>query len=257
MIWHFIRTVLQQSRSTSKKTLRRKLIFEGCPDVIYAIGDVHGCCDLLLTLKQAIIADAQQVSGTKLLIFLGDYVDRGPQSAAVLDLLMSQSIPNIQCICLAGNHEDVMLDFISTPYRNHPWLKHGGLETLHSYGIYELPNSRRKLKTLLDHHIPEEHITFLKSLPSLCSFRNYCFVHAGIEDGVPLREQKDAILLWTRTTALIGASKNAFTIVHGHTPVETVYISNSHINVDTGAYQSGVLSAIKITVNGKITILST
>lgn len=256
IIENFIKRLRKKIQIVARNEQRRRLISNLAPDVVYAIGDIHGCYDLLIALEKIILADACQTPGKKLLVFLGDYVDRGSKSAAVVDYLVRQRQDDFYCICLAGNHEEVMLDFLKDPSLNHPWLKHGGFETLQSYGIYEFPRNRKKLKILIDSHIPNEHIIFLKSLPSLFYYPDFCFVHAGIEDGVSLAKQKETTLLWKRAQAPSETSKNTFTVVHGHTAVEQVCCSPGFINVDTGAYKSGVLSAIKISANGNLQILN-
>jgi serine/threonine protein phosphatase 1 len=226
---------------------RRKLFFDAAPDTIYAIGDVHGCDDILGRLEDLIFEDTSKHDGTKWLIMLGDYVDRGPKSASVLQRLMTAPRADIDRVCLAGNHESVMLDFLRNPSRTHRWLELGGLETLRSYGIPAVPDNRDALKGLLQAHIPAEHVAFLESLPSMLSVPGYCFVHAGLKDGVALAQQQDSDLLWLRP-ATVGktAARNDFVTVHGHTPVSKVEIAPGRINIDTGAYMSGVLTALRL-----------
>ena len=189
------------------------------------------------------------------LVMLGDYVDRGPNSASVLDRLISKPDGAIQRrFCLAGNHEEVMLDFIRSPSADHRWLDFGGLETLYSYGIYEIPTNRQRLQSLVQSHIPDEHIALLEALPSLMSVPGYCFVHAGIDASVALADQDDATLLWSRPSP-DSPQPFDYTVVHGHTPVETVRLENDRINVDTGAYKSGILSAVRIAGNNDISVI--
>lgn len=226
---------------------RRKLFFDAAPDIIYAIGDVHGCDDILGRLEDLIFDDCRKHEGTKWLVMLGDYVDRGPKSASVLQRLMTAPRADIDRVCLAGNHESVMLDFLRNPATTHRWLELGGLATLRSYGIQTLPDNREALKALLQTHIPPEHAAFLESLPSMLSVPGYCFVHAGLREGVALARQQDSDLLWLRPAA---AGKPAapwdFVTVHGHTPVSKVEIAPGRINIDTGAYMSGILTALRL-----------
>lgn len=254
-IVRMIKALCKKTIQPSDKNRRPRLISNTVPDVVYAIGDIHGCYDQLVALEKQIIKDAQGISGTKIIIFLGDYVDRGSKSAAVIDFLVRGPQPDFHYICLTGNHEEVMLDFLRRPSRIHPWLRHGGMETLQSYGIKELPRGREKLKSLIDSHIPDEHILFLKSLPLLFYYPGYCFVHAGVEEGIPLKRQKKAALLWARMPISHKKSKLPFTVIHGHTVVDDVIISNGYINVDTGAYKGNNLSAIKITAEGNLSVL--
>lgn len=235
---------------------RQKLFFDEMPDVIYAVGDIHGCYDLFQKLHDRIVADSSKYSGRKWLVTLGDYVDRGPKSAAVLDALVAKPADDMERFCLAGNHEEVMLDFLIKPSLQHRWLNFGGVETLYSYGINSLPDNQQKLRNLIDRHIPQEHFAFLASLPSLLSVPDYCLVHAGIENGVPLSKQRDAQLLWSRPDdQLVPASINPFLTIHGHTPIRTVERYGNRINVDTGAYKSGILSAVKITRHDGIAVI--
>jgi serine/threonine protein phosphatase 1 len=232
---------------TTAPPQRQKLFFDGGPDHIYAVGDVHGCDDLLGRLEDLIFADCRKRDGSKWLIMLGDYVDRGPKSASVLDRLIAKPRADIKRFCLAGNHEDVMLDFLRNPSSNHQWLDFGGLETLYSYGLHKLPANRQALKNLLQSRIPDEHVAFLESLPSMLSIPGFCFVHAGLRDGVPLAEQVDADLLWLRPEATGKAvATNGVIAIHGHTPVAKVEVGPARVNVDTGAYMSGILSAVRL-----------
>ncbi len=226
---------------------RRKLFFDAAPDIIYAVGDVHGCDDILGRLEDLIFEDCSKHAGTKWLIMLGDYVDRGQKSASVLHRLMTAPRADIDRVCLAGNHESVMLDFLRNPAKTHRWLELGGLETLRSYGIPGVPDNREALKGLLQTHIPAEHVAFLESLPSMVSVPGYCFVHAGLREGVALERQQDSDLLWLRPAAAgKAAAPKDFVTVHGHTPVSKVQIAAGRINIDTGAYMNGPLTALRL-----------
>lgn len=238
---------LRGSRTLPVVPPRQKLFFDEAPDHIYAIGDVHGCDDTLGRLEDLIFEDSRKRDGTKWLVMLGDYVDRGPKSASVMDRLTSRPRADIKRICLAGNHEDVMLDFFQNPSADHRWLDFGGLETLYSYGLHKIPSNRRVLKNALLSHFPDEHLTFLETLPSLLSVPGYCFVHAGIRDGVALADQDDADLLWLRPGEdKKNVATSEFVTVHGHTPVSDVEIGTGRINLDTGAFMSGILSAVRL-----------
>lgn len=225
---------------------RRKLFFDRAPDHIYAVGDVHGHDDTLGRLEDLIVADSARRDGTKWLVMLGDYVDRGPKSSAVLTRLTTRPLAGIRRVCLAGNHEAVMLDFLGNPSPDHRWLRLGGLETLSSYGLNRLPTGREEQKRLLQSLIPAAHVAFLESLPSLLQVPGYCFVHAGLKKGVAPADQKDTDLLWLRPSASEADATSGFVTVHGHTPVARVEIGAGRINVDTGIYMSGVLSAVRL-----------
>ncbi|GAK69794.1 metallophosphoesterase [Agrobacterium rubi] len=236
--------------------MRRKLFSHDRPDIIYAVGDVHGCFDLLQVLQQKILSDAAQIHGSKWIVMLGDYIDRGPKSSYVIHELMQPLSGDIERFCLAGNHEATMLDFLNDPRRDHLWLEFGGLETLKSYGISEIPQDKKSLKALLHEHIPQSHIDFMASLPSLLAVPGLCFVHAGVVNGVPLQRQEDKNLLWIRPKdQTMPGADNLFLTVHGHTPVRTVSLMDNRLNVDTGAFMTGRLSAVKITRDGTVTVM--
>jgi serine/threonine protein phosphatase 1 len=236
--------------------MRKKLFFSERPQTIYAVGDVHGCNDLLKSLQEKIRIDATKHEGKKWVVMLGDYVDRGPNSASVLDEMIASEQSELTRYCLAGNHEETMQDFLLNPHPQHRWLGFGGIETLQSYGIYDVPSNRQKLKAVIDSHIPAEHLAFLQSLPSLISVPGLCFVHAGIRNGVPLQQQDDQHLLWSRPhEQKQPATLNSFLTVHGHTPVKTVALTANRLNVDTGAFMSGRLSAVKISRDGDISVI--
>jgi serine/threonine protein phosphatase 1 len=208
---------------------------------------VHGYDDTLGRLEDLIVADAARRRGTKWLIMLGDYVDRGPKSSAVLTRLTTRPLVGIRRVCLAGNHEAVMLDFLGNPSPDHHWLRLGGMETLQSYGLNMLPADREATKNLLRSLIPAAHVAFIESLPSMLQVPGYCFVHAGLKKDVATADQKDTDLLWLRPVAFDGnVAANGFVTVHGHTPVAQVEVGAGRINVDTGIYMSGVLSAVRL-----------
>ncbi len=236
--------------------MRRKLFSHDRPDIIYAVGDVHGCFDLLQTLQEKILNDAARQHGSKWIVMLGDYIDRGPKSSYVIHELIQPMSGDIERFCLAGNHEATMLDFLENPGKDHLWLQFGGLETLKSYGINDLPQDKKSLKALLQDNIPQSHIDFMSSLPSLLAVPGLCFVHAGILNGVPLQRQQDKHLLWIRPKdQTVPGADNLFMTVHGHTPVRSVSLSDNRLNVDTGAFMTGRLSAVKITRDGTVTVM--
>ena len=244
----------RSSERTQGAERRSHLYMDELPDTLYAIGDIHGCIDQLVRLEDMIKRDADREPGSKVMIRLGDYVDRGPDSAAVLDRLTQPTRSDLRAINLAGNHEAVMLDFLRNPRPDHEWLNFGGIQTLHSYGIYKIPQRSRDLANVIAAHVPEEHFTLLETLPSLASFPGYTFVHAGAEPGLALQDHGDDILLWKRPSTK--PETYPYVLVHGHTPVERVEVINGRINVDTGAYATGNLSAVKIRKSGEISVIS-
>lgn len=232
---------------------RPRLAEIALPAVVYAIGDIHGCHRLLVKLEQAIVADAAGITGEKWIVCLGDYIDRGPSSAMVLDHLIAPPPPGFRRICLAGNHEDIAYGFLKNAEHGNGWLDFGGRETLASYGLYEPSRDAARLGRQLASHIPEEHIAFLSSLPAMATVPGYCFVHAGVDPAIPLDQQSLQALLWSRPSEFSWPEAGVgYRVIHGHTPVAAPDLSAERINIDLGAYATGKLGAIKITNAGEI-----
>lgn len=221
---------------------------------IYAIGDIHGCDDLLGDLLGRIRADAAGApQRRKLLLFLGDYVDRGPDSAAVVERLSHGSPAGFDAVFLMGNHEDLMLRFLADPAEGRSWLRNGGRETAASYGVSTAgighggASELGKLDTMrdaLEVSLPPSHRAFLESLLPVHREGGYLFAHAGIRPGVPLAKQNVEDLLWIREPFLSSPDDHGAVVVHGHTPVDAVEMRPNRINVDTGAVWSGRLTAL-------------
>lgn len=250
-----LRAYFSKGQSAGHPSPIERLSFSTLPSLIYAIGDVHGRLDLLLKLEAQITADVTKQKQPALIIMLGDYIDRGPDSCAVLDHLLAPPPDNIKRICLRGNHEEGMLAFLDEPSAKAGWLEMGGRETLFSYGfdIDDFNSSRRERRMLqykVDSHVPEEHREFLHKLPACAIFSDFVFVHAGLRPGVPMSAQTDEDMLWIRKAFLDQSEDFGFTVVHGHTPLDKPFASSYRICVDTGAYISDHLTAAKI-VDGK------
>jgi serine/threonine protein phosphatase 1 len=226
---------------------RRRMYAEKSPAALYAIGDVHGHLNLLKDLERQIIADAKSITGEKWLVMLGDYIDRGPQSAAVLDHLQQPMTTGWRRICICGNHEHAMSAAMKSRKAYLQWLQFGGIETLMSYGIdhaqiQSAGQDNSAHARLVEAYIPLEHIRFVEQLPILLELPGYVFVHAGLRPNVPLVSQLDDDLLWLREARSdydFGAL-----VVHGHTPVAEPILGPFVINIDTGAYATGVLTGI-------------
>jgi len=215
---------------------------------VYAIGDLHGRADLLAQLLAAIDADvaahpARQVAE----VFLGDYIDRGPHSREVLDILVSRR-EHRKMICLKGNHETCIPDFLRNPAMLTQWRNLGGLETLLSYGVKPPINpderEERELAADFSRALPDSHRRFLSGLTGSFECGDYFFAHAGIRPGVPLSEQQDKDLLWIREDFLHHEKSFGKIVIHGHTPVEEPDIRPNRINIDTGAYATGKLTCL-------------
>lgn len=234
------------SRSSRKKQAAR------LPDGlrIYAVGDIHGRADLLEAVLLQIDADCTLYpSPQTIVVFLGDYIDRGPTSREVLDLLLDCERGR-KTVFLKGNHDTFLHRFLNDPAFLDEWRLCGGLETLVSYGITPSisPDAfeQTRLADELAKAVPEPHLRFLESLDLSFESGDFLFVHAGIRPGVPLRKQVEEDLLWIREEFLGCEQKFEKYIVHGHTPVRGPDIRSNRANIDTGAFATGRLTCIVI-----------
>ncbi len=212
---------------------------------IYAFGDVHGRFDLFDAARRFIAGDVAQARPERpFAIFLGDIVDRGPASAAVVQSLAEQDFP-VPFLVLRGNHEQMMLEALLEDGPLESWLRNGGVETLMSYDV-ALDECRDlgDVRTALLRAIPTEHLTFLQGLPTSAHSGDYFFCHAGIRPDVPLDKQVEADLMWIRKPFLESRRKHPKMIVHGHTPVQQPEFLPNRINIDTGAYATGNLTCL-------------
>ena len=217
----------------------------------YAVGDVHGRLDLLDQLLGCIEAEISVSPRRKSnVVFLGDLVDRGPESAQVIERLRTYSMPGANLHFIMGNHEEVMLRILSGDGDVLPnWLRFGGAETLRSYGADPRTFARMTPSEAVEavrEAVPPEHVTFLSSFADSISFGNYLFVHAGIRPGIDLSEQSQADLRWIREPFLGDTGDHGFVVVHGHTITTEVEVRANRIAIDTGAYSSGTLTALAI-----------
>ncbi len=212
---------------------------------IYAIGDVHGRLDCLERLFTDIQSDiqARPVSSSKT-VMLGDYVDRGPDSRGVLDFLIAQS-DNPDVICLRGNHDDRLLEFVEAPDEfSEGFLRYGGWETLASYGVTASLFRRNvaNLSRSMAKRMPGSHKKFLSRLPLFYEEGDYFFCHAGVRPGVALHNQEKHDLMWIRGEFLGFEGSFGKVVVHGHTPGIQVEVVPNRINLDTMAFETGRLS---------------
>lgn len=215
----------------------------------YAIGDIHGRMDLLTDLLKRIAADDAALATVphKGLVFLGDFVDRGPDSAGVVDLVSSDPLPGFTTIALMGNHERLMLDFMADPEHAELWLINGGDTTLKSYGIKQWRGkSAELLREALLSAMPDQHREFLANLPLSHVQDPYIFVHAGVRPGVPIAEQKPDDLIWIREPFLRHPQPAEWIVVHGHTPAVEPDDQPHRIGIDTLAYRTGKLTAVRL-----------
>jgi serine/threonine protein phosphatase 1 len=217
----------------------------------YVVGDIHGRLDLLEELLSLVEQDVQARPKSKnRIVFLGDLIDRGPHSAQVVERLRLFRPTFGKPIFLMGNHEEVMLRVLGGEARlMDDWLKFGGAECIRSYDLD--PASLRSMPPdqavqTLNGAVPETHVDFIRSFADTVSFGSYLFVHAGIRPGVRLPDQRETDLRWIRHPFLDDPSDHGFTVVHGHTITEHVEIRPNRIGLDTGAYRTGVLTALGI-----------
>lgn len=222
--------------------------------VAFAIGDIHGRADLLAIMLEILereAAEALRSGGAPLVVFLGDYVDRGPASASVVDLLLQQRPTDCERRFLLGNHEQAMLAFTEAPVANRAWLAFGGVETLASYGV-EPPSPHSADVDLefaaadLRAKLPSAHLQFLQSLELYVEEGGYAFAHAGVDPGRALKAQRSQDLLWIRDRFLSSRRRFSHRVVHGHTPTAEPFADARRIGVDTGAYATGILTAARI-----------
>lgn len=240
---------------SSAPVVPQQLHLSRMPPLTFVVGDVHGCADLYRKLETRIARKAQTLGQPVLVVLLGDMVDRGPESAALLDHLTAPPPEGVQRLALMGNHEEKMLAFLDAPAQHRDWLGWGGRETLASYGVYgdaergfDLPEKR--LRQMIEASIPTEHGDWLRKLPVALNLGDrYFLCHAGIDPDKPLADQTPRNLMWAR--GMEAPPPSGVTVVHGHTPVETVDTSGPYIDVDTGAYASGRLSALLLTSEGE------
>jgi serine/threonine protein phosphatase 1 len=210
---------------------------------IYAIGDVHGCVDRLAELHREIADDlAARPVVEPLLIHLGDYVDRGPDSAGVVAMLAGGGGPSaaiLPMVNLKGNHEAMMLEAFdgAAPQARLHWLRNGGGAALASWNLEPTASS-----SVWRHQLPPAQLGFLRGLALMHRVDNYLFVHAGIRPGIALDRQVEEDLLWIREPFLNHAGDFGFVVVHGHTPMPVPTIRPNRIGIDTGAVLGGALT---------------
>ncbi|MBS9719475.1 metallophosphoesterase [Tianweitania sp. BSSL-BM11] len=214
---------------------------------IYAIGDVHGCADLLEALYSEIDRELERDAPEDWrIIHIGDYGDRGPDTKRALDLIIERRSDR-RVLSLMGNHDEGWLTFLADPHPVGLFVAHGGDMTARSYGVdADLSDVAGRIRTRdeLLAAMPQAHLDFLRGLPRSFSFGDYYFCHAGIRPGVELAIQDREDLIWIRKEFLAYQGLHPRIIVHGHTPSAEVEMLSNRINVDTGAVKTGVMTAV-------------
>lgn len=216
---------------------------------VYAIGDIHGRVDLLHEVHERMMNDYKNCAQTKHVIYLGDYIDRGPYSRDVLETLIVGGPPGTLATHLLGNHEATLLRFLEDSTVGPDWLAFGGAATLLSYGINPRigdlsPETLALLQRELSVKLPPSHKHFLESLRTQQMIGDYFFVHAGIRPGIPLDQQQPSDLIWIRDQFLESEDFHGKIIVHGHSYETEPEVCPNRIGIDTGAYATGRLTCL-------------
>jgi serine/threonine protein phosphatase 1 len=215
---------------------------------IYAIGDIHGRLDLLNELLARISADiALRPTARPLYVFLGDYIDRGSASRETIDRLIEHGKTH-ESVFLKGNHELIAIKCLSDRGLFDQWLRLGGLETLVSYGVpaETLANGKQiaELQSAFHGALPQAHFRFFRDLKNSFECGDFFFAHAGVKPNVELSRQKENDLLWIRGEFLTSKDDFGKIVVHGHTPTREIEVGPNRINIDTGAFATGLLSCL-------------
>ena len=226
---------------------------------LYAVGDLHGQLPLLQDLHAAIRRDLEQDAPDRaVVVYLGDYVDRGSESRGVIELLSSgRGLPEdgVERVYLAGNHEDMMLTALDPAQAGTArgagltmtWLQNGGIDTLASYAVRAdtatpFTELADRIREAMDEAMPASHRAFLDALKPYHQEGGYLFVHAGIRPGVPLEQQSREDLFWIRKDFLDCTEPHPFVVVHGHTPCRHPELLDNRVCLDTGAFATGRLT---------------
>ena len=213
---------------------------------VYAVGDIHGCEATLARLHWAIIDDARGFEGEKVVVYLGDYVDRGPDSRGVIERLLKAGLAGFTTRFVRGNHDQAVLDFLNDSATYRQWRNYGAPETLLSYGVtpplFDSLEKFEEARKAFAAAIPAEHVAFLDHLEFSIVYGGYAFVHAGIRPGIKIDKQQEEDLLWIRDDFLGSNARHDKVVVHGHSPVPSPHRLHNRIAVDTGTYATGILS---------------
>ncbi len=224
---------------------------------VYAVGDCHGGLEALRRLRSRIVADSARTDDAgppvrrRVVVYLGDYIDRGPDSRGVLELLIGEPLTGFESVHLRGNHESFMREFLAGEDVASVWLRNGGAETLHSYGLDVAAlngpwplGDPPALRAALTSAVPKAHRAFLDGLALSHTEGDYYFVHAGVRPDVPLEAQGENELLWIREPFLSSTADHGKVVVHGHSVAREPEVRINRIGIDTGACFGGKLTAL-------------
>ncbi len=217
---------------------------------VYAVGDIHGHLDLLSQMRDMISEDVKADRRERnVIVYLGDYIDRGPDSRGVVELLLNEPLVGIEEIHLKGNHEDFMLQFLDDPLIGEQWYLNGGDTTLASYGVERTVMTEGSdrfiaVRDRLRSKLPVEHLAFLRSLAMYHVEGDYLFVHAGIRPGRPMEKQEAHDVMWIRGEFLSSDADHGYCVVHGHSISPEPELRRNRIGIDTGAFYTGRLTGL-------------
>lgn len=228
--------------------------FSGPPGKrLYAVGDIHGRLDLLNDLLSRIADDLRTrpvVAGAATIVFLGDLIDRGPDSAGVIERISTLHDVPARPLLLLGNHEEILLRVLDGEIGlAYDWLGFGGDACVESYGLSAAAMkamSEARIAEMLRAAMPHAHVAFLKEGGDTIRFGDYLLVHAGIRPGVAIEDQQPHDLRWIRQPFLSDAHDHGCLVIHGHTITDGVDRRANRIGIDTGAYRTGILTAAVI-----------
>ncbi|CUH79080.1 metallophosphoesterase [Tropicibacter naphthalenivorans] len=217
----------------------------------FAIGDIHGSLEPFRATLRVI----ETIEERPTVICVGDYVDRGEESAEILNLLkrLNTEFPDL-FLCLKGNHEEMMLNFLDDPGKHgRRWLRHGGLQTVASFGLgYNAETALETLRDQLADAMGPDMIDWMRNLPDRWQSGNVAVVHAGADPSVPIDLQAQRTLLWGHPEFVTKPRSDETWVLHGHTIVKTPHARAGRIAVDTGAYATGVLTTAYVCTNGEV-----
>ena len=230
---------------------------------VYAIGDSHGCAQLLGALHAAILEDSAAADARapapaerRVAVYLGDYIDRGPDSRGLLEMLIAEPLPGFETVHLMGNHDLFMRQFLDGEDVTALWMMNGGAATLRSYGVdpgalHRIGRAAGHLRAELEARLPAAHRDFLSGLRLNHVEGGYFFAHAGVRPGVPLDAQDAHDLVWIREPFLSSKADHGKVVVHGHTPAHAPEVRANRIGIDTGACYGGHLTALALEGDGR------
>lgn len=222
--------------------------------IIYAVGDIHGRLDLLKDMYGTIMDHASGLNKRKILVFLGDYIDRGPESKGVVDYLLGATFEDFEVVFLKGNHEYFLEMFLTRPVHNQVWISYGGMTALQSYGINLRDETQKirpytKIAADLQRVMGQSHLTFFSNLKTYHIIGDYLFVHAGIRPNVALEHQIETDMIMIRQDFINTNHGLDKKIIFGHTIFSKPFEQHDKIGIDTGGYKEGVLTAIVLEGN--------